>query len=199
MKRLNRIAALLLILLLALTAAGCSKEASESAAPTETAEEIGKPTEELTGTQASEKTAIELFFDTCSALSIESGKEIRVSSDVWQKEEIGESQVQYTSLGSTIVNTVLYDEEKERVLSVSSTLDIDSYADEELRASQIYNASVFAAAMTNGDVHTVSDFCSGFESVIESGIEMYQNDAKLSLEADETSVTMSAQAMTIYD
>lgn len=197
MKKHKTVAAIILIVLLTLTLFGCAKQ---NGAPAETTVVTEGPGDiiEYVETDAP-KTSIELYFEQCAALAEEGEKPIRTSSDVWSEEAIDNSQVKYTSLGGSVVNTVVYDTEKERVLSVSSALDINSYADEELRASQIYNVSVFAAVMTNGDIHTVSDFCCGFESVIESGVEMYQNDAKLTLEADDTNITMTAQATAIYD
>lgn len=173
---------------------GCAKDTSAPVEATQGMIEIKETVETL----APEKGSIEEYFARCSALSIESGKEIRVSSDVWQQEDIGENQVKYTSLGGSVVNTVLYDKENKKVLSVSSSLDIENYADEEMRASQIYNASVLAAAMSDGDTQTVSDTRSDFKSVIESGIEMYPQNLKLSLSADETTVTLIAES-TVMD
>lgn len=196
MKTNKILTAVLLILLLTVVFCGCAKNSNS---PTEATEESIFEIKELVETQAPEKGSIEEYFDRCSALSIECEDEIRVSSDVWQQEEIGDGQVKYTSLGGSVVNTVLYDQEKERVLGVSSSLDMESYANEELRAKQIYNVSVFAAAMSYGDKNTVSDICSDFESVIESGIEMYPENMKLSLSADETAVTLTAESTVIYD
>lgn len=195
MKTAKILTALLLILMLTLPLFGCAKDTNTSVEPTQGIFEI----KELVETLAPEKGSIEEYFARCSELSVESGKEIRVSSDVWQQEDIGENQVIYSSLGGSVVNSVLYDKENKKVLSVSSSLDIENYADEEMRASQIYNASVLAAAMINGDAQTVSDTVSEFESVIESGIEMYPENLKLSLSADEISVTLIAESTVIDD
>lgn len=195
MKTTKILTAFMLILMLALPLFGCAKNQSAPAEATQGTVEVTEPAE----TQAPEEGSVEEYFARCSALSVESGKEIRVSSDVWQQEDIGENQVKYTSLGGSVVNTVLYDKEKKKVVSVSSSLDTENYANEEMRASQIYNVSVLAAAMVNGDAQKVSDTRSDFESVIESGIEMYPQNMKLSLSADETSVTLIAESTVIDD
>ena len=186
MKKLNIITALLLILLLTFSLAGCKDNNSPTEASTEGIFEI----KELVETNPPEEGSIEEYFNRCSALSIENDKEIRVSSDVWNEEELDNTQVRYTSLGSAIVNTVLYDKEQRKVLGVATSVNIDNYSDEATRANMIYNVSVFTAAMIKGDVAAIS---SDFESVIESGIEMYRDDVKLSLSTDNTTVSMIAE------
>ncbi|MBQ6152216.1 MAG: hypothetical protein IJJ15_00485 [Ruminococcus sp.] len=189
MKKLNIITALLLILLLTFSLAGCKDNNSPTEASTEGIFEI----KELVETNPPEEGSIEEYFNRCSALSIENDKEIRVSSDVWNEEELDNTQVRYTSLGSAIVNTVLYDKEQRKVLGVATSVNIDNYSDEATRANMIYNVSVFTAAMIKGEKDDVAAISSDFESVIESGIEMYRDDVKLSLSTDNTTVSMIAE------
>ena len=190
MKKPNALLALVLAVLLILSLAGCAKEKTdpqkETVASTE-AQEITAATEKETP-----KTGIEMYFEKCAALSEESGKPMRTSPDVWSEEDLGNSQVKYTSLGGTIVNAVVYDKDREKVISVSSSGDSGSYADEEIRGTMIANVSVLAAVMAGAQRDKLDRFSAGFESVVESGIEMYQDDIKLSLSADEKNITMTA-------
>ena len=197
MKMNKIITAVLLILLLTVVFCGCAKNSNT---PTEATQESIFEIKELVETQAPEKGSIEEYFDRCSELSLEAGKEIRVSSDVWQQEEVGDNQVKYTSLGGSVVNTVVYDTEEEKVISVSSSVLIENYladADTEIMGvyavSQTYNASVFTAAMIEGDSECVKELLSDFMNVVASGVEMYKNNVKLSTSSDENYISLNAE------
>lgn len=148
-----------------------------------------------------EKTGIDLFFELCSVYAEQNGGSMRTSSDAWHEEAVSDTQTKYTSLGSKIIDTVLFDKERDYVISVSSQTDLDSYADEAIRADMIFDISVLSAAMTKSeDTKAVEDYRSGFESVIESGIEMFLGDAKLSMEVKDNNVIMTAELTNvIYD
>lgn len=191
MKTFKISTAILLAVLMTTSLFGCAKQ-KDVTAETQIVTEGAADIKELVETEA-EKTGIDLYFQQCSELAEENGKSMRTSSDVWSTEELDGGQEKYTSLGSSIVMTVLYDKELEKVLLVSSSVDIESYASEEIRANLIFDVSVLTAAMINGEKDDVADFCSDFESVIESGVEMYEDDVKLSISADETGITMSAE------
>lgn len=191
MKKLNAAVALILSVLLIFSLAGCAKEQTE---PQKETSVTAKPEEIIATTQEdTKKTGIDLYFEKCAALAEEAGKPMRTSRDVWSEEEVSDDWVKYTSLGSSVTNTILYDREKDQVLSVSSSVDIESYTDEETRAAMVFNVSTLTAAMAGGERDMLDRFSSCFESVIESGIEMYQDNMRFYLSADETAVTMTAE------
>ena len=191
----------LLLCLSMILFSGCSGEKKDNSSD-DTSSAVSNDSTQLTNENETqvviEKTGIDLFFELCSVYAEQNGGSMRTSSDAWHEEAVSDTQTKYTSLGSKITDTVLFDKERDYVISVSSQTDLDSYADE---ADMIFDVSVLAAAMTKSeDTKAVEDYRSGFESVIESGIEMFLGDAKLSMEVKDNTVIMTAELNNvIYD
>ena len=196
--KLFRWSALLLSLVIVLMFAACSGGNTQSTEASSAVQTDETQPQEMTSAdisgQKNEATPIGLFLDRCKELIDESGSEpFDTVADHWNLIPLANDRSQYTSPDGTIKLCVIIDNATQTAQYASATVSVNDYADEKIRADMILAISEMTAAMQDGDVKTVSAFCSDFESVIESGVELFDGIVKCSLSANEANVTMSAE------